>query len=763
MFKQPPPVPAFVDQNASEWQEYPIEDFSGGLNTAEPASSLTANQFTTLQNYYLTDNRKLITRGPFRPWLVASEDTVLPDSAAPLTFTIVELRGTDFRVASWDSGSNIEVSVYDESNDRWAGEGGGTSIKTDLADNTIVRYAKFSVNDAEDLLFANGSDVPQRWVGTVDTASADLGLAPPTDAHVVITNVTAANPGQVTTSTAHGLTNGDIIFITGVVGNMGDDVLNDNPFTITVVDTTNFTIGTSTAGKTYTSGGLVHTIGVLTTGAGTAGGQGITLNGTYYYKLTFTYDDSGTSTKFGESGPETEIDHVITVTGAADATPQKVTLQGFDFPAGVGAVNLYRAPPDAQNGVYRLVCTQTTTNTDCVDVTPVGSEGVAVPLDDGTPPRLKNITVHGGRVWGIGLSSTGALANKGVWSGIGTPDFYAAVDFAYFPDPLTGPMPFRRDLYWFTEKQIYVTPNADPVTNPEPKKICDIGCDSYDSIVDVGNGLVWQYEGNIYWANFNDFNPVTGDLPWPIGEPIRDKITAIPSAQVANTTAEFHNNRAYISFTGTNQTANTSTIVWDVKHGTRLLRQGLAGAWSSLSWAANDLKSWKGTLYSLDNTNKYIMEHDFAGVADFLNKTDFDGSTSQNIAVQLITGDIHFGHEWADKIIGSLSLLVQSVGVTYNITFAFEGTSFQRTKQFILGTGTVSQDATWLIWGQGTWDNFNWAGAGSTSSGTLQSDHQKILKGGKGKYARLTVESSDSGTSQVVLAKIYYKILPRPA
>jgi hypothetical protein len=761
MFKVPPPVPAPVQESASNWQEYPIEDFGGGLNTAEPTSSLSPNQFTTLRNFYLTDNNKVRSRGPFRPWLVSSEDTILPDSAPPLTFTIVELRGSDYRVASWDSGSNIEVSVYDEGNNRWAGEGGGTTINGSLADATTVRFAKFSVNNAEDLLYANGSDVPQRWIGTVDTAGSNLGLTAPVDASLTISNVTAANPGQVTTSTAHGLSNGDVIFITGVVGDMGTDVLNDNPFTVTVVDTTNFTIGTDTSGKTYTSGGVVHTIGILTTAASTSGGQGITLNGTYYYKLTYTYDDSGTSTKFGESGA-LAFDS-INVTGAAAATPQKVTLLGMDFPSGVSAVNLYRSQPDDETGTYRLVGTQTTANTDLIDVTPVGAEGDEPPADDGTPPRLKNIAVHGERVWGIGLNAAGALTNKGVWSRKNSPDFYGALDFAYFPDALTGPMPFRRDLYWFTEKQIYVTPDADPETNPDPIKVCDIGCDSYDSIVDVGNGLCWQYDGNIYWANFNDFNPVTGDLPWPIGEPIRDKIADIPAAQRSKTTAEFHNDRAYFSFPGPNQIVNTSTLVWDVKHGSLMLRKGLTGGWTTLSWAANDMKSWNGTLYTLDNTNKYIMEHDFAGTADFLNKTDFDASTSQNISASLVTGDLHFGHEWAEKIINSISMMIQSVGTTYDVTLDFDGSSFQRTKQFVLGTGTITDDATWLIWDQGTWGNFNWASEGSTSTGSLQSDHKRIQKGGKGRYVKMTLETSNAGVNQIVLVKLYFKALPQPA
>jgi len=681
MFLSPPPAPAVISEQASNWQPYSIESFVGGLNSAEPASAIRQDQQTTLSNLYHTPSRRLVTRGPYRPWLVASEDTILPNTAPPSTFTIIELRGTDFRVAAWDAGANFEVSVYDESNNRWAGEGGGTTIKGNLTDGFKVRFAKFSVNEAEDMLFCNGKDTPQRWVGTVDTASTDLGLTAPT-----ITNLLIAN--------------------------------------------------TATANK-----------------------EGITLNGTYHYKFTAFYDDSGTSTKFGESGPSAS-DSVV-VAGAVvstDTTVSAALTQCPAIPAGATHNFVYRSPPDNSLGIYRQVG-KYTAGTAFTDQVPTDSLGVAAPLDAGTPPKLKNFVVHGGRVWGIGLSAAGALSNKGVWSQTGNPDYYAAFDFAYFPDPLTGPMPFQRDMYWFTEKQIYITPNADPVANPEPIKICDIGCDSFDSIVDVGNGLCWQYEGNIYWANFNSFNPKTGDLPWPIGEPIRDRIADIPTAQRANTTAELHKERAYFSFSGTNQTANTSTLVWDVKHGSAMLAQGLAGAWISLDWAANDLKSWDGTLYSADNTNKYIMEHDFAGTADFLNKTDFDASTSQNIPIQLATGNLFLGHEAAEKIVNSLSLLVKSSGITIVASFSFDGGSFERSKTFVLGTGSVSANSTWLVWGQGTWGNFNWA----SSAVAAQNAHKKIPKGGKSPSVQLTLNSSNAQDTELILAKIYHKILPIPS
>ena len=63
-----------------------------------------------------------------------------------------------------------------------------------------------------------------------------------------------ANPGQVTTKYPHGLTTGDQVIITGIVGATG---YNNTTFTITVVDSTNFTVGVDAgAFGAYISGGF---------------------------------------------------------------------------------------------------------------------------------------------------------------------------------------------------------------------------------------------------------------------------------------------------------------------------------------------------------------------------------------------------------------------------------------------------------------------------------------------------------------------------
>ena len=70
-----------------------------------------------------------------------------------------------------------------------------------------------------------------------------------------ITAITNANPGQITTATNHGYSNGQVAEASGIVG-MTE--LNGVPFTVTVVDEKNFTIGINTTGYTaYVSGGVL--------------------------------------------------------------------------------------------------------------------------------------------------------------------------------------------------------------------------------------------------------------------------------------------------------------------------------------------------------------------------------------------------------------------------------------------------------------------------------------------------------------------------
>ena len=494
--------------------------------------------------------------------------------------------------------------------------------------------------------------------------------------------------------------------------------------------------------------------------SGNAGGTGVGTSGTYYYKLTYFYESSDT-TQYGESNPgATTTSATLTVTVGLRYA---IELTGLPEPGehtdltSVSRVYIYRSQVNNESGIYHRVG-YITSGTTFTDNTNESEEGVELPIEDGSVPAIKNAVVFRGRVWGV----DGALPTKAVWTPPGQPDIFPALNYAYFPDELVGPKIFKENIYWFTTKQIYVTPNGDIDTYPYPLKICDRGTTSYESIVDVGNGLCFQGENNVYWVDFNTHSLKDGDYPIPIGEPIQDKIVNIPKTYRTNSAGCFYKDKYFLSYTGPNQTGNTATLVWNVEIGTRLLQKGLFGGWSSLDWAGNYLQNFEGELYSADNTNKYVMQHDASGAVDYYTEDGFAASSGQNITTELKTKVLHFGHEWAEKIFSSISLAIETSGVTYNVSLVLNkgirASEYVRTKSFELGSTTLATDSNWLIWGQGTWDNFNWA----ISSYGFYAQHHKMGQGAKGKNAQVSIVSDNSQDTNLVLIKIFYKSLPAP-
>lgn len=90
------------------------------------------------------------------------------------------------------------------------------------------------------------SGVPLYWVD----------LMPSNDgADLLITGATAANPCVITVNNT--FSRGDYLKITSIVGNMGTTVLNGHDWRVISATSTTATIAANTAGKTYTSGGLI--------------------------------------------------------------------------------------------------------------------------------------------------------------------------------------------------------------------------------------------------------------------------------------------------------------------------------------------------------------------------------------------------------------------------------------------------------------------------------------------------------------------------
>lgn len=194
------------------------------------------------------------------------------------------------------------------------------------------------------------------------------GAAAGQDAEGTITGATQANPVVITSATAHGLTTGDRVFITAVAGMTQ---INDRLFTITVVDSTRFSLdgenGTSHSG--YSGGGAwtkqngywFHWAGDVDVARGPVAGD--TTERTYYTdgaqpKMTYSpiAVQSGTdypvaSYNLGIPMPASapvaaKVTNTGSITGATKANPVQITtgaantLQNGDIVRITGVVGM---------------------------------------------------------------------------------------------------------------------------------------------------------------------------------------------------------------------------------------------------------------------------------------------------------------------------------------------------------------------------------------------------------------------------------------
>jgi hypothetical protein len=151
----------------------------------------------------------------------------------------------------------------------------------------------------------------------------------------IITNVTQANPGQVT-SPNHNLTSGEIVLIDGVVGMTQ---LNGNQYTVTVVDANNFTIGVNTTGYSpYVSGGTW--ILANQPNATLQPGSVVIVIGTGGGAITFTDQGNGTLTSPtpGNSGTINYITGIAVLT--TTATPGTATTVSFAYYPGLPVMGI---------------------------------------------------------------------------------------------------------------------------------------------------------------------------------------------------------------------------------------------------------------------------------------------------------------------------------------------------------------------------------------------------------------------------------------
>lgn len=117
------------------------------------------------------------------------------------------------------------------------------TVSNSLSDGDLVRIVRVKGMTE---LNTNVYKIAEATGSTVELGAQD---------GTTVTAATKANPGQITAA-SHGLTTGDEVHFHDVGGMVE---LNGNGYTVTVVDTDNFTIGVdSSAFTTFTTGGTVH-------------------------------------------------------------------------------------------------------------------------------------------------------------------------------------------------------------------------------------------------------------------------------------------------------------------------------------------------------------------------------------------------------------------------------------------------------------------------------------------------------------------------
>lgn len=138
-----------------------------------------------------------------------------------------------------------------------------TKFATNSSNLQGVWFRDFPAGD--DLIISRGTTTLTSTLETtngITNASTAGGF---TNQHVPITGITAATPGVVTTSPAHGLTTGDRVVITGVIGSISQNIQNMT-FVVQVLSSTTFALydvyglPVTTLG-TYTSGGEITKTG----------------------------------------------------------------------------------------------------------------------------------------------------------------------------------------------------------------------------------------------------------------------------------------------------------------------------------------------------------------------------------------------------------------------------------------------------------------------------------------------------------------------
>jgi hypothetical protein len=114
-----------------------------------------------------------------------------------------------------------------------------TKYATNANNLSGVWFRDFPAGDA--LIIARGTTTLTSTLETTNGVTIDNLAGGFTDQHRVITGITTATPGVVTTSVAHGLVDGDRVVITKLLGAIGQ-ALNNQTYMVDVLSATTFAL-----------------------------------------------------------------------------------------------------------------------------------------------------------------------------------------------------------------------------------------------------------------------------------------------------------------------------------------------------------------------------------------------------------------------------------------------------------------------------------------------------------------------------------------
>ena len=209
-----------------------------------------------------------------------------------------------------------DIAACSSSSFSYMGEPFGVTFQI-TAQNAAPANAT-TVNYSGNLASLNPANPGQLNFGAIDSTT-------PTPFAAAITAISKTNPGQVTTTTAHGLTTGSQVFVSGV---NGMTAVNNQLYTVTVVDPTHFTLGVDTSGfGTYTSGGNASRLSVSAS-AGTWASGIVSVNATVALQRAVQPDGPFTNLMIGVAPQDADNVQALSFNLDADAngTNERVTL-----------------------------------------------------------------------------------------------------------------------------------------------------------------------------------------------------------------------------------------------------------------------------------------------------------------------------------------------------------------------------------------------------------------------------------------------------